>query len=397
MRYRDDLAAALAGMLTLAVAMGIGRFAFTPVLPMMQNDLGLTIAAGGGLAAANYIGYFAGAVSAVWLRTRPLTMIGWALAAVSVSTAVMGIVHQPVIWLALRGIAGIASAWVLVSASAWTLHLLSAQNRRGLNGVLFGGVGLGITVTGICCLVFLQPLRWSSDQAWLALGALAGVGSLAAWKVYRRVAHGNEQTPDKSPREAQPSSAPRAGPAVLLVTCYGAFGFGYIIPATFLPAMARELVPEPAVFGWAWPIFGAAAMASTLVAGRLARHFSNRTLWAGGHLVMAAGVALPVAWSGMTAIVIAALLVGGTFMVVTMTGLQEAREATGNPQPLMAAMTAAFALGQILGPMLVGLVGSSGLATLSITAAVILASSAVALIMGLDKAAPRASALRRKL
>lgn len=379
MLHKDELSAALTGMVTLAVAMGIGRFAFTPLLPMMQDDVGLSISAGGGLAAANYVGYFIGAVSALWLRFSPPAMIGLALAAVSVSTAAMGVVHAPLAWLALRAAAGIASAWALVFASAWTLRLLAVRDRRGLNGVLFGGVGLGIAVTGIACLVFLTPLHWSSDRAWLALGGLACLASVPAWYVYHHLFHRLEATVAQATGE-QTNPSTTSSRAWLLVICYGAFGFGYIIPATFLPAMARHLVADPAVFGWAWPIFGAAALASTLAAGRLARRFSSRTLWIAGHLIMAAGVAVPIAWPGMTGIVVAALCVGGTFMVVAMTGLQLAREgAPRNPQRLMAAMTASFALGQILGPALVSLAGRDGLTGLSVAAAVVLVLSAAAL------------------
>ena len=388
MQHKDERSAALIGMVTLAVAMGIGRFAFTPLLPMMQNDLGLSIIVGGWLAAANYVGYFLGAVSAVWLRVSAPTMIGLALAAVSVSTAAMGLVHDPIVWALLRTVAGIASAWALVFASAWTLRLLAVRDRRGLNGVLFAGVGFGIAVAGIACLLFLQPLHWSSDRAWLALGVLSGLGTVAAWKVYRRLFHRLEAAVHEA-TEAQTDDAGTPRRAWLLVICYGAFGFGYIIPATFLPAMARDLVPDPAVFGWAWPVFGTAAMLCTLAAGYLTHHFSSRTLWIAGHLIMAVGVALPVLWSGMTAIIIGALCVGGTFMVVAMTGLQLAREAAPrSPQGLMAAMTSSFALGQILGPVLVSLTGRRGLTDLSITASILLTLSAIALLVGAGPDAP---------
>ena len=139
-----------------------------------------------------------------------------------------------------------------------------------------------------------------------------------------------------------------------LVLCHGILGLGYIIPATFVPAMARTLVPDPLVFGWAWPIFGVAAMASTLVAGAAIRVVGNRRLWALSQLVMAAGVAAPVLWPSLGGIMVAALLVGGTFMVSTMGGMQEAQIVAGpHATRLMAAMTAAFAAGQIAGPLLV--------------------------------------------
>jgi predicted MFS family arabinose efflux permease len=146
-----------------------------------------------------------------------------------------------------------------------------------------------------------------------------------------------------------------------LVLCYGAFGFGYIIPATFLPVMAKQIVRDPAVFGWSWPVFGAAAMGSTLATTMLRTAVTNRRLWIACHLVMAFGVALPVFWSGIVPIMAAALFVGGTFVVITMTGMQEARGVAGaRATGLMAALTSAFAVGQVAGPLSVSLVVSAG-------------------------------------
>ena len=54
-----------------------------------------------------------------------------------------------------------------------------------------------------------------------------------------------------------------------LVICYGVLGFGYILPATFLPALAREVVDNPQMFGLAWPVFGLGAALSTVAAARL--------------------------------------------------------------------------------------------------------------------------------
>jgi predicted MFS family arabinose efflux permease len=125
--------------------------------------------------------------------------------------------------------------------------------------------------------------------------------------------------------------------------------------------MAKQVIRDPAVFGWSWPLFGAAAMGSTLATAMLRSLVSNRRLWIVSHLVMAFGVALPVVWPGIAAIMLAALFVGGTFMVITMVGMQEARDVAGaQATGLMAALTSAFALGQIVGPIIVSYVVAAG-------------------------------------
>jgi predicted MFS family arabinose efflux permease len=161
---------------------------------------------------------------------------------------------------------------------------------------------------------------------------------------------------------ARVAKAPWPPETLELVACYGAFGFGYIIPATFLAAMARDALRDPAVYGWSWPVFGAAAAASTFIAAALARRLAGRRLWAASHVAMAAGVLAPLLLGGMPGIILGALLVGGTFMVATMAGMQEARRIAPSQAPrVIGAMTASFAAGQIAGPLVVSALAARGM------------------------------------
>jgi Uncharacterised MFS-type transporter YbfB len=353
---RRALAIALAGLVALAVAIGIGRFAFTPILPMMQEDAGVSIALGGWLASANYVGYLGGALSVIWWRVGATTGIRVGLAAIGITTLAMGMEHHVAVWLALRALAGVASAWVLIYVSAWCLERLAALGRPGLSSTVFAGVGTGIALAGGLCLALMRAGA-GSTRAWTVLGLLSFALSAAIWGVFGSGA----AAPGASGERAAARGTDWNRESLRLVLCYGAFGFGYIIPATFLPAMAKQVIRDPEVFGWSWPLFGAAAMGSTLATVTLRTVLTNRRLWVASHLVMAVGVALPIVWSGIVAIMLAALLVGGTFMVATMTGLQEAREVGGvRATGLMAALTSAFALGQIAGPISVSLVVGAG-------------------------------------
>ncbi|HEX9212095.1 MAG TPA: YbfB/YjiJ family MFS transporter [Bradyrhizobium sp.] len=349
-------AVAFAGLAALAVAMGIGRFAFTPILPMMQDDAGLSIADGGWLASANYAGYLAGALSAIRLPLSPVAAIRTGLVVISASTLAMGMNHGFAYWLVLRAVAGVASAWVMVFVSAWAL------GKRAEGGTLYAGVGAGTAAAGTVCLA-LMAVHASSSEAWMTLGAVSFIMTAFLWRIFD-----SGPNPESRFAHAEPGSR-----HWLLILCYGAFGFGYIIPATFLPAMAKEVIADPALFGWAWPVFGAAAAASTF----FARFFTNqRNVWIVATLLMALGVLLPVMIPGLSGILIAASLIGGTFMVITMAGMQEARRvAAEHARPLMAAMTSAFALGQIAGPLWVGY-KSSVTHTLFAAAAVLVLSAA---------------------
>src|SRR4030081_708987 len=106
--HRSALSVALAGLIALAVAMGIGRFAFTPILPMMQEDAGVSIAMGGWLASANYVGYLAGALSVIWWRIGATTGIRVGLATIGLATLAMGLEHRFALWVVLRALGGVA-------------------------------------------------------------------------------------------------------------------------------------------------------------------------------------------------------------------------------------------------------------------------------------------------
>jgi hypothetical protein len=106
-------------------------------------------------------------------------------------------------------------------------------------------------------------------------------------------------------------------------------------------------------------VFGLAAAASTMAVSRWWRSVPPRRLWAAAQVVMAAGVLAPALRMSVATLLWCAVCVGGTFMVVTMTGIQEARRIAGATAPrLIAAMTAAFALGQLVGPFTVTSLGS---------------------------------------
>src|SRR5258708_27521146 len=92
----------------LAVAMGIGRFAFTPLLPLMVRDGSLARSAGTWLPASNYLGYLAGALTASRLGLRPSMLMRASLAGIVVATAALG------------GVDGLA-AWAILRFFSWVL------------------------------------------------------------------------------------------------------------------------------------------------------------------------------------------------------------------------------------------------------------------------------------
>lgn len=141
-----------AGIVALAIAMGIGRFAFTPLLPLMLRDGTLSAAAGAEWAAANYGGYFVGALTASWFARDPQRGLRLALVGVALTTPAIagldGALLRPG-GLVLRAAAGVFSAWVLVCTSSWCLAELARRGTPRLGAWIYAGVGLGIALAGM--------------------------------------------------------------------------------------------------------------------------------------------------------------------------------------------------------------------------------------------------------
>jgi predicted MFS family arabinose efflux permease len=352
-RQTSPAAIACIGFVALASAMGIGRFSLTPILPLMQRDAGLSLAGGGWLASVNYLGYLAGALICIAVAPRPAPTIRWGLAGVGLFTLAMGLTAWQPLWLASRFLAGVASAFVLVGVSAWAIPILARHGREEWSGRLFAGVGTGVAFAGLFGLA-AGIEAWGSRATWIALGLIAVAPAALVW---RRLGDEAPHTASLAPpnRRAMPVRA------LIAAACYMAFGYGYIIPATFLPALARSYIDDPATFGLVWPVFGAAAAVSTLIFARVGRGLAPWQLWTRAQWVLAVGVLLPALTINVATLLLSALCVGGTFMVITMAGIKEALRLGGAPASLaVGVMTAAFAVGQIAGPLTVSMLAGSG-------------------------------------
>lgn len=358
--------------LALAAAMGIGRFAFTPVWPLMAQEGGLSLAQGSWMASANYAGYLLGALAAVaWPVRHARAQLAISLLAVALLTLAMPLTHNVAVWCALRLAAGYASASAFICVASSRVVPQGDPREPATAALTYAGVGAGIALTGLACLG-LMAWQVGADGTWLILGALTLALSAMAWPGLNRPAAAAASTAPAAPSAANaaiaantsntataPNTPPPAPTARLprviprLALHYGVFGVGYIIPATFLPAMAKQVIPNPAIFGWAWPLFGLAAAVSCLLVPRLARRRDEKRVWQAAQALMAAGMLAVALWQHIAAVIVAALLVGGTFMVITQAGILTARRMAGAAAPRAAAlMTAAFAAGQILGPLL---------------------------------------------
>jgi MFS family permease len=363
---------ALSGLVALSVAMGIGRFAFTPLLPMMLHDGVVDLHSGGWLATANYIGYFFGALSCMIIRWQPTQMIRWGLGMTAVLTLAMGVtmvmpfkgayagLEQP-LWMLLRAASGIASSWVVVFASGWCLVQLTQLRVPRLGGIIYCGPGIGILVTGLLA-GGVSAIGWRTASTWTLFGLLALVLSALVWRVFN--ARAASATPVSEPVNAGQAHKTKAGSnrirprqkteSRILVAAYGLSGFGYIITATFLPVIARAAMPDSGLHDMFWPLFGAFVALGAWLAVFIPVHFDHRRLLGICYLMQAAGVLASVLWPTLTGFALGSILLGLPFTAITLFAMREAHRlslATQVPaNRLIGLLTAAFGLGQIAGP-----------------------------------------------
>jgi predicted MFS family arabinose efflux permease len=347
---------AVGGLIALAAALGIGRFVYTPILPAMAEALGLSNAQAGLIASANLLGYLIGALLAA-MPSLPGSRRGWLLGSLAVSaatTGAMGLASSMAAFLALRFVGGAASAFVLVLASAAVMDGLASARRPHLGPVHFAGVGAGIAISALAVSALIATgsdwrMLWYAPGV-LALAALAAVAWLIPYQ------------PHRYHRPAGGHRAKRPHGLGALICAYGLFGFGYVITATFLVAIVRgapALRPaEPLV----WLVVGVTGVPSVALWAKASSRYGVPRTFCAACLLEAVGVAASVLWPSSTGILVAAALLGGTFMGLTALGLARARQfAPTNPRPVLAQMTAAFGLGQIVGPSLAGyLFGMTG-------------------------------------
>ncbi len=370
---------ALAGMVALAVAMGIGRFAFTPLLPMMLHDQWLDLPQACWLASANYLGYLVGALLCMlqpklWRRFPSLPpFIGthWlrgGLVATGLLTLSMAL-PLPALWPWLRFLAGVASAFVFVQTSGWCLAQLGRLGVPQMGGVIYTGPGLGIVVSGLSATVMVAQ-HGSAQTGWCVFGALALVLCALIWRVFQPMPNtgtaGTGGTAHAVGTTGAATSNTSAEAHVMapttdattdtlemgtLTLAYGLAGFGYIITATFLPVIARAALPESVWLDLFWPLFGAGVVAGALLATRMAHAGDNRLLLTGCYVIQAAGVLASVVWPTLLGFALSSWLLGLPFTAITFFAMQEVRRLRHHQAAsTMGLLTAVYGLGQIAGP-----------------------------------------------
>ncbi len=335
---------ALSGFMVLVVAMGIGRFAFTPQVPLMIAAGQLTLTSAGLVAAMNYLGYLAGAWDAMRAHRFVEGRLWLGIIGAVVLTLLSAVADNALVHGLLRFVIGAMSGWSMVLIAAWTNERLAHYGKPGLSAAVFAGPGAGIAISGLLA-VYIQSRSLGAGAAWQIYGVLALILIVLVARYLPRA--GQLHRPGSAPEPLHLTRDLRR-----LVWSYSLAGFGYILPATFLSQMAAVRFPGSVFAQFVWPVFGAAAVVGIALSIAL-RHLSTShrrlalVLWLQGIGVLAAWL-MP----GMAGLVTGALLVGGGFLCAVQLSLLYGRELAPNHTRYMAGLlTTGYAVGQLVGPM----------------------------------------------
>ncbi|WHP32897.1 YbfB/YjiJ family MFS transporter [Trabulsiella odontotermitis] len=335
---------ALSGFIVLVVAMGIGRFAFTPQVPLMIADGQMTLTGAGLVAAMNYLGYLIGAWDAMRAHRGVEGRLYAGIYGAVALTLLSALVDNAWLHGALRLVIGCMSGWALVLTAAWTNERLAHAGKPGLSAAVFAGPGAGIALSGLLA-VWIHAKNLSATDGWLMYGLLAMVlvAFIARWLPKPGELHRNGVKTE--PLQLTPNLK-------RLVWSYSLAGYGYILPATFLSQMAAHRFPDSVFAQFVWPIFGAASVVGIAlsIATRNLGHSYQRlavVLWLQGAGVLAAWL-LP----GICGLAVGALLVGGGFLCAVQLSLLYGRELAPEHTRYMAGLlTTGYAIGQLVGPV----------------------------------------------
>lgn len=342
-----------AGMAAMLLTVGIARFAYTPMLPLMQAQTGMSPFVGGLLATVNYAGYMTGALLASTIsdaRRRYLVYrIG--LVASVIGTAGMGLTSETWVWLVLRYIAGVGGASGMLLASGMVLAFLVRHGRRPELGLHFIGLAVGIILSGALVMATSGWLDWAGQ--WHVFGVVTLALLIPAWFWM--------PAPDGTgpQRAAGAAKVPHPG-AWLLNLSYFCAGVGFVVSATFVVAAAAK-VPQLSHLGpFIWIVVGVAAIPATLAWDRLARRIGDVPTLIIAYGLQIVGIVLPVVSHSAIAAIGGALLFGATFMgIVALTLALAGKRNKDNPSGAMARLTLSYGVAQIVAPAIVGRIASS--------------------------------------
>ena len=307
----------IAGTAALALAMGIGRFAYTPILPFMISEVGFGATEGGLIASWNFVGYCIGSLIPILPFFNGQIKI-WFFGAVAASictTGCMGLVQDLNWFVVIRFTSGIASAFTLIFGTSLILPSIQALGKITISTSHFTGVGLGMALSAIL-VSLMGAFNFSWNELWYGVALLALLLAIPVIVL----------TPNEIPRQKAINKTEKSHFEFGFITItlgYGLFGFGYVILGTFISTMARSTPELVSTEPYVWLLVGLSGIPTVMFWPWLGQRISGDFALMIACVVEAIGIYVSVMVPGQTGILLASILLGATFMGITALALLE--------------------------------------------------------------------------
>lgn len=345
----------IGGIFALVIAMGIGRFSYTVILPYMQEAFEFSRATAGYLATSNYLGYLVGAWVAgrLPIGNKRILFLQITLVISILTTAFMGFTNVIIIWYLLRFISGVVSAFIFVVITSLILDQLASSSHMHLSGLFYSGVGIGIALSAVIVSPIQAVFHWNGT--WIVLALFSIVLFVLIVLFIKPI------TPSKQLVESQVISqkTPPQSWMKWLIIAYSLEGLGYIVTGTFIVSIAQESTSFHGDAAFVWFVVGVAAIPSCIVWSKLAQRYGYVKILLISMLLQAIGIVLPALATNSMTLYASAFIVGATFMGITTVCTTLARKlAPVNSHQMIGYLTSGYALGQMIGPSIAGTLAS---------------------------------------
>lgn len=340
----------LTGSAALALAIGIGRFSYTPILPYMLEELKISKTYGGLIASWNFFGYLCGSLLSILPFFKKKIKFVFFISVITsiITTLLMSFYDVVIDFIAIRFIAGLSSAFVLIFGTALILPSIQEVGKKSLSTSHFMGVGFGIVISSILVSI-LGNYGFNWRDLWIGVAILSIILAIPIFLFTPNEMNSNQNNK---------SSSSYSNLSFNLITLsYGLYGFGYVILGTFISTMARETIGLESTEVYVWLLVGLAGIPMVVFWPWFGKKIGNDLALFLACAIMGLGIIMPVLIENQIGIILASILLGATFIPITALAFLEGQiRYSGSIRVSTAILTTAFSVGQMIGPYFGGLI-----------------------------------------
>ena len=336
----------IAGILSIIVGVGVARFAFTTLLPPMLEEF-LSVTNTGLFASINYCGYLSGAIFCIFLKDINAKVfyfrIGMGLSIIT--TFILAITNNEILWFISRLIAGFGSALVLIIGGAIVMVKLNMEDKTKAMGIHFSGIGFAIALIELTSIFFTNSIGW--QNSWMLFTILAIIFSI--YSIY--ILSFDKELKQNALKHKFDKSI-FTPYIILLLFAYFTAGVGFVIQATFLPDIINSIDGLKGYGSFGWLIVGLIGIPSAIIWMQLAFRYGSVNVIIAAFILQIVGILIPALSTSLYLNLFASGLYGSTFIAHVALFMHYGGKLAGkNPVVFMGAMTATYSMGQVLAPL----------------------------------------------